>query len=353
MLGFRQFIYHILTESKIEDFNHLGLNPHNQEHQEFIDAYNLGRSRKDPNISKNPNQIKSLDQLKKEIGSSYRTEINGESHFQEIQRKNKNKLDDEESFKNGDIQLVHHDPNTKVKVYKVINSKGCAAAGSDKWCVSTRRSDAQGHFEKLDPEGENSYIIHTPEKGNFSRIGIIGVKPFEDVKEENGENNFQDKGNNFISDEDWNKLRKKHKLDSIPHLHGIRGIQNTEVLNKIEKRKNQFTSKIDQRKLTLSDIDHAINNNYMTPDHINHPEFPSNPRILDRIVQFSPRDSNNLYKAILKQKNVTNDIIKQISYNSVNQEIHNIISNHEKADKETKNRSINLLDHIKKYGEIE
>jgi len=218
MLKFIDFI----TEAKIEHFVHIGLNKDNPEHRDIVDAFNQSGSKL---AKKNPNQYKSMDELKDAVSDK----------LSEIQTKKQHDKEDSEAMERGDAELVHHDPKTGLKVYKVKNQKGCTAVGKGtKWCVAKRG----GHtMRQYDSSGEHSYVIHTPEKGNLSRIGIIGMRPGE--KHTDGEGgNFQDKGNNTVSDEDWNHMRKKYGLDKIHHLEGIRGIPIS------DKRKKKIHDKI-------------------------------------------------------------------------------------------------------------
>lgn len=219
MLSFKQFVNLSLIEAKISHFAHLGLDSNDPEHKAILDAYNAGVN-KDSNIPKNPNQIKSFDQLKTYVAP----------HFAAIQQKRKEDAEDEEAFKNKEAELVHHDPENGVKVFKVRSGRGCAAVGSDtKWCVSNRKSGGE-MFSRYDPEKEHSYVIHTPEKGNFSKIGIIGFKP--GVQWKPYMENFQDKGNNPVNPKDWEMLTKKYNLHNVKALHGIRGLKHPEFEKK-------------------------------------------------------------------------------------------------------------------------
>lgn len=336
MLTFKQFIREFyLTEAKAEHFAHIGLDVNNPEHKNMLDAFNSYGHKLE---KKNPNQYKSIDELSTAI----------KPHVEAIEKKKREAEEDKQAFANKDAELIHHDKETGLKVFKVRSGKGCAATGGDtKWCVA-QRNDGDGHFKTYDPERENSYVIHTPEKGNLSRIGMIGVKPHED-HETGASNNFQDKGNNPVSDSDWEMLRKKYNLDGVRHLHGIRGLVNPEIAKKDEERKNKFLDKIEKKTLDIRDIDHAIDHNYLSPEHISHPKFLVNSSVLRRIVFYSPRNSP-LHKAIISHKNISDDVLSDIGRNSNDEEIHNIILNHEKANTETKKLSSNTLDYIKKYG---
>jgi hypothetical protein len=253
MLGFKVWLKEcILNEAKIEHFSHIGLDPNNQEHKDLVTAFN-NTPQKDL-VKKNPNQYKSIDEL--------RTHPSIKHELDKIYTKRIERSKDLKAAERGDYRLIHHDPKSGLKVFKVHNQEGCAAVGDGaKWCTAQRGGNAMGMY---DPSGKHSYVIHTPEKGNLSRIGIIGVKPGEKHQEGMG-GNFQDKGNNTVSDEDWNMLRKKYKLDDVRGLEGIRGI----TLGKERKKElsDELHGKIQKGKFDHHDIEHAIKMGYYSKSH--------------------------------------------------------------------------------------
>ncbi len=336
MLRFKQFISSYLTEATIKHFAHLGLDPDNQEHNDLVNAYNLGHSKNDPNVPRNPNQIKSLEHL---------TAV-AAPHYKEIQLKRKEEARHQKAIKSGHAELVHHDPKTGVKVFRVKNAKGCAAVGSSKWCVSQQR-EGQEHFDRYDPASEHSYVIHTPEKGNFSKIGMIGIKPNEDVDKE--DQNFQDKGNNWITDDDWENLIKKYKLDSVKALHGIRGLTNKESKKDTQNRKNEFLRKIEQKTLKPQDIDHALKHGYLSANHILHPKFDVYSNTLDKILNADKYRYTDKFKeiapAIIKHKNVSSSNLSNIALSAhiLDGKAINNLATHERSDDFVLSNLINSL----------
>lgn len=256
MLSFKQFIYQFLTEAKIEDFNHLGLTSDNPEHQELVDAYNYGKQKNDPKLPKHDNQIKkqipTIDHLYQLI----------QPHLENLRIEKQHKKEDEEAFRTGDVKLIHHDPEKGLKIFKVRNQKGsCAVSQGTKWC--TAKKDEPFSFGLYDQTGNDSYVIHLDkEPTNLSRIGIFGIKPFSSINK--SRKNFQDKGNNFINDEDWNKIKEKYELHKIPELYGIRKNFSSD---QIENLKSNLYKKIDSDSINSNDISVASTNGYLDDSH--------------------------------------------------------------------------------------
>lgn len=286
ILRFKQFIKeNFLAEAKAEHFAHIGLDPQNPEHKDMVDAFNQSHQ----NLpKKNPNQYKSLDELKNAVGEK----------LSQIHQKRREDEEDRQAFEKGDAQLIHHNPENGVKVYKVKNQQGCAAVGSGtQWCTAQRGGNMMGHY---DPSGEHSYVIHTPEKGNLSRIGIIGVKPGKGI--ENGiAGNFQDKGNNTVNDEDWDMLRKKYKLDDVKEMSGIRGLYHPEA----EKYKKEQAEKLAKEQKKQADE--------LVKPHLNDIE----------LSKLADEHSHNpeVHKAILNHPNAGEESMMTVAYRTKDPEV--------------------------------
>ena len=337
MLSFKQFINTYLFEANASHFAHVGLDPNNPEHKDMVDAYNNGLNAKENKITTKPNQIKTFDQLKNTVAP----------HFAAIQKKRQEDAEDKEAFANKDAELVHHDPSTGLKVFRVRSGKGCAATGGDsKWCVSDRKT-GQTAFQGYDPEGEHSYVIHTPEKGNLSKIGIIGVKPGE---ESGVGGNFQDKGNNTVKDPDWNMLRQKYNLDSVRALHGIRGLHNEEVVKKHKRTVNDpNASDRALARVAMKSIDPEIHRAIL--NHTNAgdnalagvADKSNDPEIHRAIVNHKNAGDNALagvadksndpemHEKIFNHKNAGDNALAGVAWNSNDPEIHRAILNHTNA----------------------
>lgn len=322
MLRFKQFIKeNYITEANIKHFAHLGLDPENPEHKDLVDAYNAGVNR-DPNVPKNPNQIKTFDQLKTSVAP----------HYAAIQTQRQNQKNDEEAIKNKEAELVHHDPETGVKVFKVRSGRGCAAVGGDtKWCTSDRVS-GNSAFSAYDPDGSNSYVIHTPENGNLSRIGIIGVKPGQKPKIGLG-GNFQDKGNNSVSDEDWNTLRKKYNLDSVEHLHRVRGIKNpnpaaVEAKRKAEEDRIKEARRKEAEDLVKPEMSDKELSNINSDNSEVHKAIASHKNAKEALWRPSFSRDPETQQAVINHENANDMTLDNIARNSRNPETHKAIMNH-------------------------
>jgi hypothetical protein len=260
MLRFKEFIEQFLSEAKIEHFSHIGLDANNPEHRDLVDAYNLAHSSNDKNVPRQPNQIKTFDQLKSSVAP----------HMAEIQRQRKDDKETQEAIRKGHASL-EHDSGNGVRVYSVRNQTGGWAVGQRKvgdeprdykgWCTSQKpeKEGDLGMVGRYDPEGGNSHVIHLDkEKAPYKKIGIFG-----EYKE--NRQNFQHQGNTQITDQKWNELREKHGLDKIPALWGVRGIKMP------EERKKEYSDKLKEKirngthdSLYLA---HAKRNEYYNDDH--------------------------------------------------------------------------------------
>lgn len=312
-----------LMEANISHFSHLGLDPNNPEHKDMVDAYNNGLNAKENKISAKPNQIKTFDQLKNTVAP----------HVAAMQQKRKEDDEDKEAFANKEAELVHHDPSTGVKVFKVRSGKGCAAVGGDtKWCTADRAT-GEDAFKEYDPEEKHSYVIHTPEKGNLSKIGIIGVKPKQPHISGLG-GNFQDKGNNTVSDEDWDKVRKKYNLDSIKSLHGIRGLKHPEMEIEDKKRKQETLKTLKNKKLDGLSLFDMAENSFHPEIHkaiLNHENTDSD--VMDAVIDNSSHPET--HKAILNHPKVDEMHMEKISEKSHDPEVHKILSKHKNSTDKT------------------
>jgi hypothetical protein len=312
MLRFKQFISQFLFEAKAEHFSHIGLDPNNPEHKDLVDAYNAGVNR-DPNVPKNPNQIKTFDQLKTSVAP----------HFAAIQQKRKEDEEDKKAFENKDAELLHHDPETGLKVFKVRNARGCVAAGGGATgCVYDRES-GQNAMDSYDPDGEHSHIIHTPEKGNLSRISIIGVKPRQ--KHISGQGgNFQDKGNNTVSDSDWEMIRKKYKLDSVKVLHGIRGLRHPDQAKKDQEEAKRLVNHMNDKEL------YKVANQSRYSDSEVHNAIANHPNAgFDALYTIAYKsDDPEVHKAIANHPNAGEDTLHDLANKSNDTEVHKAITNH-------------------------
>ena len=211
MLSFKEFLNEMfLFEATGKHFSHIaGFDENNPEHQDLVHAFNQSGF-----PTNHASRIKSMEELKDKVAPK----------LQAIHQSRAEEKEHQAAIARGDAELVHHDPEKGIKVFKVKNQAGgCAVGKGTKWCIANPNSkdDMVKHY---DPEGNSSHVIHLDkEKGNLSRIAMIGVNYSTPHKTGVG-GSFQDKGNVTVSDSDWNHLRKKYKLDSIPALHGIRGI---------------------------------------------------------------------------------------------------------------------------------
>ena len=352
MLRFKQFINSYLLEATISHFSHLGLDANNPEHKDMVDAYNSGLNSPENKITAKPNQIKTFDQLKSTVAP----------HIAKIEKKRKEDAEDREAFANKDAELVHHDTSTGLKVFKVRSGKGCAAVGGDtKWCVAHRET-GNAAMRAYDPEGEHSYVIHTPEKGNLSKIGIIGVKPGQKHSDGVG-GNFQDKGNNTVSDERWDMLRKKYNLDNVKSLHGIRGLKNPEIEKENKAKADDLLNKIktaktyDEKDAVSRHLAHAAENGYLNAEHVHHfgneegddglqmlAYYSNDPEVHRALVKHKNAGQYTLpavfdkqkydpevHKAIANHENAGDDILYSVADKSDDPEVHKAIANHENA----------------------
>lgn len=248
MLKFKEYIY--LNEAKITHFAHIGLNPNNPEHNDLVNAYNNAHSKNDPNVPRQPGQIKSIEQMKTVL----------EPHLADIRKQKQEEQEDKDAFERGDVELVHHDPEKGLKVFKVRNQAGsCAVSGETNWCTAKR---GENWVSNYDPEGNNSYVLHlNNEKGNLKKIGIFGVKPLQ----KEGNYNFQDKGNKKVTDEDWKNIVEKYNLHEIPHLQGIRGIPLAG--QKKKDYEDKLLEKIKNKEYRDSDLEEAHTHNLLNDQH--------------------------------------------------------------------------------------
>ena len=340
MLSFKQFIKFYLAEAIEKHFAHIGLDINNQKHKDMLDMFN---KHSHSLTKKNPNQYKSLDELHAAV----------KPHLDKLEQDRAEEKEGKKAFETGDVKLIHHDPKTGVKVFKVHSSKGCVAVGGDtKWCVSHRES-GDGAFKSYDPTGEHSYVIHTPEKGNLSKIGIIGLKPGE-----NHGGNFQHKGNVTVSDQDWGMLRKKYNLDNVKELHGIRGLKNPEIQqeNKIKSADLLDRIKMKSSENIEDDLKHAAKYGYLNADHVHHygndkgnvglgflADHSNDPEVHKAIVGHKnagddalttvarKSDDPEMYKAIINHKNAGDDALTTVARKSDDPEFHKAIINHKNA----------------------
>ena len=211
MLSFKEFLNEMfLFEATSKHFSHIaGFDENNPEHQDLVHAFNQSGF-----PTNHASHIKSMDELKDKVAPK----------LQAIHQARAEEKEHQAAIARGDAELVHHDPEKGIKVFKVKNQAGgCAVGKGTKWCIADPLA-SDDMVKYYDPKGDSSHVIHLDkEKGNLSRIAMIGVN-YRKPHDAGWGGNFQDKGNNSVSDSDWNHLRKKYKLDSIPALSGIRGI---------------------------------------------------------------------------------------------------------------------------------
>lgn len=315
MLRFKQYINYFLAEAKAEHFAHIGLDVSNPKHKDMLDMFNKYTHMMP---KKNANQYKSLDELQDAV----------KPHLDELKKQRESEKEHQAAIKRGDAELVHHDPEKGIKVFKVRNQRGsCAVGKGTQWCVA---QDPEGEeMKRYDPTGNYSHVIHLDkEKGNLSRIGIIGVKPNKPHTSGMG-GNFQDKGNNTVSDENWNRLKKKYDLDNVESLEGVRGIPLSEkTKQKIKGKGEDLSNKIKNGTHKDEDLYHAIDHGYLKPKHIK----DLNGTDLNKIADKS--DDPEIHKAIINHPKADNYILAKVGKKSKDTEIHKSIVNHPKAGDE-------------------
>ena len=342
MLRFKQYIKNYISEAKAEHFAHIGLDVSNPKHKDMLDMFNKYTHMMP---KKNANQYKSLDELHAAV----------KPHLDNLEKERESEKEHQSAIERGDAELVHHDPAKGVKVFKIYNQRGsCAVGKGTQWCVAQHPEG--GEMQHYDPSGEHSHIIHLDkEKGNLSRIGIIGVKPEQKHISGLG-GNFQDKGNNTVSDEDWDRMRKKYDLDKVESLEGVRGIPVSEkTKQKIKIKSDGLLNKIKNGTHTVKDIGNGIDDEYLNAEHIKHLKnsdelnyiagITKNPEVhkaiinhpntrtstLDRIVH----ETNNpdIHRAIINHPNIVSTTLQEIAGRTNDPEVHRAILDHPKADK--------------------
>lgn len=278
MKSFKQYI----KEATLDQFHQqFGSQLHGYDSNHINDVLNAfnnhGFNLKDENgkPKKNLNQWKNFNDLHMAL----------KPHVDSIQQTRQENEKDKEAFKNGDVHLIHHDPVNGVKIFKPHNQTGsCAVGKGTKWCTGDRNQNAFGYY---DTSGNNSYVMHfDKEKGNLSRIGIFGVDHTTPHKEGVG-GNFQDKSNVTVSDDDWNNLRKKYNLDSIPELSGIRGIPRNKEQEDQFKKKNEYFDKIvsDPTRHRTLIMNHMNGLLKLSPEHLNTIINNPDPKLHNDIIQ--------------------------------------------------------------------
>jgi GTP cyclohydrolase II len=250
MITFKTFKQeYCLQEATVKSFQHIaGFDPEKPEHKDMITGFNAGHSANDPNIPRNASQVKTLDQLKTAT----------EKYTDPIQK-------GREAFKAGHIKLIYHNPVTKVKVFKVKNQLGSSAVGGDGKCIgaSTHCTTEANSKKDYAKEYGGGLIVHLgKEKGKYSKLGLYG-------KYEEGKDTSQDSENKEMSDEDWNRIANKHKLDDIPAIVKHRAIE--KPMTDVEKKAHvdNFEFNIQNGFTSGDDIRHAVAHNYLTDKHIN------------------------------------------------------------------------------------
>jgi hypothetical protein len=335
MLRFKQFISVLLFEAKAEHFAHIGLDVNNPHHKDMLDMFNKYTHTL---VKKNPNQYKSLDELHSAV----------KPHLDNLENERETERASQEAIKKGDAELIHHDPSKGVKIYKVKNQRGCHAVGrGTKWCVA--KNPTGGEFKHYDPEGDSSYVMHfNKENGNLSRVGVIGVNATKPHMSGLG-GNFQDKGNNTVTDSDWDMLRKKYKLDQVKELHGVRGIVSPEV-REAQKKEAERLVNPNMNDDELSEVAKNSKNPYVhravaqhpnvgrhglraiaeTDDPevhraiVNHPD--ANAGALNVVTQRS--NDPEIQKTIVSRKDVKDGHLFNIAQKTDDPEIHRAIANH-------------------------
>jgi hypothetical protein len=258
MLRFKQLI----TEASAKHFAHIkDFDPENNpDHKDILDAYNSSGM-----PTHKASSIKTFQHLKDTVAP----------HYQKIKEKKELERKSQDAFDKGDVKLVHHDPETGLKVYKVHNENGAHAVGHDtEWCTAKKDAtpkERKAAFNTYDKNGNDSHVIHTREKGNLSKIGIFGVNHFKPHTSGVG-GNFQDKGNVTVDPDDWEHLKNKYKLHHVKALEGVRGLPLSNETREKQKKEasEELTHHIDTYNKDYNDrqknpnhsnfVSHAFNN---------------------------------------------------------------------------------------------
>ena len=288
MLKFKSF----LKEEKATALAHIpGFDVKNPEHQHMANLLGNIPKNERPQHLRHPNQIKNMNDLHDLVYPQL------EKHRQSEE----NKRQDQSAFADGDAELIHHDPSTGVKIYKVHTEAGsCAAAGADgiddaQWCTAIRgNGNAFDHYHRSD--SDHSYVMHFPQEKdkNLRKVGIYGMQKWQPHSEGVG-GNFQKKDNTTVDDHEWDHLVKKYKLNSIKDLHGIRGIGLSYPSNPLNVLKEPDKDK----------------RNYLISTH---PNLTS-----DHIHKLLSHPDNSVRQAALLHKNVNEkNIHKALSDKDVN-----------------------------------
>jgi len=354
MLSFKQFLKGVyLVEATAKHFPFLDAD--NEYHKKLIDAYNMGHSANDLAVPRNPSQIKSIEQLEDVV----------QPHLKKINQKEQEDKDDKASFDRGDATLVHHDPESKLKIYRVDSQPGSVAALKDigktpPWCTAKRYA-LEDVVRKYAPGG-NAFIIHNPKakEPNMRVMGIYG--------REHG-NTRQDIQNHYIDDAKWNQTRRELGLDKIKYLQGSIGSIPLSNENR-EKYENELSNSIKNNTAKSEDIIHAIHNDYLSnnlrdnllsntntshvilhnlavhnedsevhSDIINHPNV--NTKALNAIANNSY--DSEVHKMLLNHPKINHVTINNIAKNTDDPEIFNAISNHPKASEYAKKDALRSL----------
>jgi len=314
MLSFKQFLKEVyLVEATAKHFPFL--DPTNQHHQDLIAAYNSGHSSNDPAVPRHPGQIKSIEQLQTAV----------KPHLDKFLQKRQEGVDDKTAFESSEAKLIHHNPDTGVKVYQVHSQAGsCAAGASSTWCTGKRKA-ATDMVKYYDEGGNNSFILHFPKesKKHLRTIGAYGKF--------NGRDNFQDAENHTVPEHEWSRLRSEHGLDNIKHLQGVvRGIPLSDD-NK-EKHKKELSDKIKSGNIKSEDISHAINNNYLTDVH---KMMIVKSNVSNIVLHRIARNTSDpeVHKAIIAKPTIDDGILDVIARNTSDPEVHKAIISHPDASK--------------------
>jgi len=315
MIRFNQFIKTIILEAKLEHFVHLNLDPENEHHNELLNAFNNNKERL---TKKHPAQYKDIGDLSKAVSPYIKSpEVAGAT-------------------------LIHHNKETGAKVYHVHTNDAACKLSSDTWCTS------KGGFPTYDKG--RSFVIHLPNEPdrNLRKIGIFG----DNDNYDSYNHGFQDAANKGLSDDDWNTLRKKHNLDKIPALMGIRGIpiSNTEKNNRSNELTNKIQTHINNNPNDTAGLEKLLSHKDISPDNVK-PILDTNDKILHSMILPHHKLLNNEHmNTLFKQhKDDDNFFIPIIHYTPYITDDHiNYILNKHKSTTKHSPAAITLLSEIAK-----
>ena len=319
MLRFKEFLKEMyLVEASFKHFSHLGLDPENPEHKDLIDAYNAGHSKNDPDVPRQPNKIKTIDDLKNMV----------KPHLEKIAQKRRDDDDDRRAWENGEAKVIHHNPETGVTVTQYHSQRGAVADKMPStYCTGQRGHDA---FNVYDPEGNHSFSIRlSKEKNKNDRItGAFGK--YKENHYEDQASNFQDPENHVRTKADWDdKLKRYPELSKIKYLKGsLRGIGITD--EEKNQYRNDLTKSIKDGTVKHEDVSHAIGNTYITDQQrksLLASDKTSAP-IIDRLAHSVKPDE---YGHLVSHHNISDNALVGIAQKSDDPEIHRLIVNNKNA----------------------